>query len=254
MLDYALLGGIVVLAFFAELIDAALGMMYGTILSPLLILFGFDPLITVPALLFSQAIGGLVAAIRHHDHGNANFHLKGEDFKSFLAITIPGLIAVCFGALVALNISKELLKLYIALLVIIVGIVVTFRISSKFSWKKIGIIGFVSAFNKALSGGGFGPFVTGGQVAIGQKSKNAVGITTLAEVPICMGSFIVYFILGGGFDSWAFLGALVIGSVFGGIIGPRITKIADEEKLKLAVGIFALVSGVILLNNVIKIV
>jgi uncharacterized membrane protein YfcA len=254
MFDYTVLAGIVALAFIAELIDASLGMMYGTILSPLLILIGFDPLVSVPALLFSQAVGGLIAATKHHKHGNANLHFTSEDFKSFLTITIPGLLAVCIGALVALNVSKELLKLYIAFLVIIVGIMVTFRISSEFSWKKMGAIGFVSAFNKALSGGGFGPFVTGGQVAIGQKSKNAVGITTLAEVPICMGSFIAYLLLNGGFDSWPFLGALVIGAAVGGALGPRITKAADEEKLKFAVGVFALVSGLILLNSVLGII
>ena len=253
MLDLTVLTGIVVIAFVAELIDASLGMMYGTILSPLLIILGFDPLVTVPALLFSQAVGGFVAATKHHKYGNANLHFTSEDFKSFLMIAGPGLFAVAAGALLALSIPKELLKLYIALLVFIVGIVIIFGIHSRFSWKKMGAIGFISSFNKALSGGGFGPFVTGGQVAVGQKSKNAVGITTLSEVPICMASFVAYFLLKGGFNDWSFLAALVVGAAAGGVIGPRITKIADEEKLKFAVGIFALVSSLILANNVLKI-
>ena len=52
--------------------------------------------------------------------------------------------------------------------------------------------GRVSAFNKALSGGGYGPLVAGGQMAIGIKSKNAVGITDLAEAPICLSGFLVW--------------------------------------------------------------
>lgn len=253
MLDLTVLAGIVFLAFAAELIDASLGMMYGTILSPLLIILGFDPLITVPALLFSQTVGGFIAATRHHKYGNVDFHFTSKNFKSFLMIAGPGLFAIVAGAFLALSIPKELLKLYIALLVFIVGIVILFKVNFKFSWKKLVAIGLVSAFNKALSGGGFGPFVTGGQIAVGQKSKSAVGITTLAEVPICMGSFIAYFLLKGGFDDWPFLAALVVGAAAGGALGPRITKATNEEKLKFAVGIFALVSSLILANSVLHI-
>ena len=48
-------------AFVCEYIDSAIGMGYGTILSPLLIIMGFDPLVAVPAILLSQAFGGLSA-------------------------------------------------------------------------------------------------------------------------------------------------------------------------------------------------
>ena len=42
-------------AVICELIDAALGMLYGTILSPVLIIAGFNPILVVPAILFSGA-------------------------------------------------------------------------------------------------------------------------------------------------------------------------------------------------------
>ncbi|MCK4232918.1 hypothetical protein KAX75_00695, partial [candidate division WOR-3 bacterium] len=57
---------IAALAFCCEYIDSSLGMGYGTILSPVLIIMGFDPLIVVPSILLSQAVGGFTASIFHH--------------------------------------------------------------------------------------------------------------------------------------------------------------------------------------------
>ena len=42
------------LATIGEFIDSGLGMMYGTILSPLLILIGYSPEVVIPSILFSQ--------------------------------------------------------------------------------------------------------------------------------------------------------------------------------------------------------
>ena len=38
-------------AFVCEMIDSSLGMLYGTILSPVLTIVGFDPLVVVPSIL-----------------------------------------------------------------------------------------------------------------------------------------------------------------------------------------------------------
>ncbi|MBA3064617.1 sulfite exporter TauE/SafE family protein, partial [Candidatus Woesearchaeota archaeon] len=64
---------IAIIAFFAEYIDSTLGMGYGTILTPLLLLFGFNPLQVVPAVLLSELITGLLAGFTHHKAGNVNF-------------------------------------------------------------------------------------------------------------------------------------------------------------------------------------
>jgi hypothetical protein len=59
-----------------ECIDASMGMLYGTILSPVLIIAGFEPALVVPSILLSQALGGLTASIFHHKFGNVNLALK----------------------------------------------------------------------------------------------------------------------------------------------------------------------------------
>ena len=70
---------LIVGAFICGFIDSSFGMMYGTILSPALIISGFDPIVVVPAILFSQAIGGSVAGAFHHKLKNADFSLKSKN-------------------------------------------------------------------------------------------------------------------------------------------------------------------------------
>jgi len=56
-----------------EMIDSSIGMMFGTLLTPILILVGYNPVHVIPAILLSQALGGFIASIRHHKLKNADF-------------------------------------------------------------------------------------------------------------------------------------------------------------------------------------
>ena len=57
---------ILIITIFCEFIDASIGMMYGTILTPVLLILGYSVIDIVPAILLSQAIGGFIASIRHN--------------------------------------------------------------------------------------------------------------------------------------------------------------------------------------------
>jgi uncharacterized membrane protein YfcA len=65
--SYLVIAGLVM-----EFIDSALGMMYGTVLSPLLVIMNYSVKIVVPSLLISQAVGGFVASWRHHRLSRVN--------------------------------------------------------------------------------------------------------------------------------------------------------------------------------------
>ncbi len=116
--------------FLGELLDSSLGMLYGTILSPVLIIAGYDPLIVVPSILLTQAVGGLIAAVGHHRLRNADFSIdnvalkrrKGStifsslkkattrDFKIVIVVAVLGIVASVFASLVATSIPKAALK------------------------------------------------------------------------------------------------------------------------------------------------
>ncbi|MFW9922596.1 MAG: sulfite exporter TauE/SafE family protein [Candidatus Thorarchaeota archaeon] len=56
---------IMIIAFACEFMDSSLGMGYGTTLTPVLLIFGFDTMKIVPAVLISEFVTGLVSAIFH---------------------------------------------------------------------------------------------------------------------------------------------------------------------------------------------
>lgn len=241
--------GLAVLAFACELIDSSLGMMYGTILSPVLIIIGFNPLLAVPSILLSQAIGGFTAAVFHHQLGNVYFSRKSIDFKAVCIITIFGIVGVAAALSLALNIPSWVVTVYIGVLVLAMGAIILSKRKFSLSWKKLSVVGFISSFNKAMSGGGFGPVVTTGHIISGIDSKNAVGITTLSEAPICIAAFIGYMLFHPGF-TWNLAIALIVGAGIAATVGPRITSYFPSSRLRTSIGILALVLGVWILAKV----
>ncbi len=257
---------LLVFAFICEYIDASLGMGYGTILAPVLILMGFSLSLAVPAVLISQAFGGLVASIFHHQLKNVSFKANSKDLKLVMIISGFGIIATILAATIAVNIPKTILKTYIGILVFVMGIIILRNKPFTFSWKKMIGVGILSAFNKGMSGGGFGPVVTGGQVLSGNDHRSAVGVTTLAEAPICICGFFAYIIartikeipgsvihmpfsefikkmLSPDMIQWELILALLIGSVIVAPLAAFTTKSIKKEKAFLFIGIFITILG-----------
>jgi len=250
--------------FLGEFIDSSIGMLYGTILSPVLIIAGYDPRVVVPSILLTQAMAGLVAAIGHHRLRNVDFSIdngalkkrKGAGFinslkkamtrdsKVVIVVSVLGILAVVGASLVAVSIPEVALKTYIGVLVLVMGAILVSRSKFTFSWNKILGIGALSAFNKGLSGGGFGPVVTSGQMISGRGSKSAIGATTLSEVPICIAGFLAY-LLRNRMSTWNLVVFLGIGAIVGALVGPHITaKIKSEKGMKIGLGILVIALGI----------
>lgn len=257
-------------AFIAEFIDSSLGMGYGTLLSPFLLALGFSPLLVVPSILITQAVGSLSASFFHHRYGNAQFNLKSknplyifqklrelgiketfhrgvsDDLKKVIFITSLGVIATIFAAVVAINVSKNFINTYIGILVLVMGLLIIMGLNLQYSTKKMFFIGIVSSFNKGFSGGGFGPIVTGGQVVLGQDHKKAIGRTTAAEAPICVTGFFAYF-FANGLSDWSLIFALGAGAILAGLFGPRITNRVNKKSLLIVVSLVMITLGILTL-------
>ena len=117
-----------VLAVVCEYVDASLGMGYGTTLTPLLIIVGFEPLQVVPAVLFGQLIGGVVGGIVHHKVGNIKLDFRQDaelkrrlkwvgyiprsvDAKVVYMLVVCGVIGAVVAVMVAVNIPVKVLRL-----------------------------------------------------------------------------------------------------------------------------------------------
>jgi len=234
------------LAVIMEVIDSGLGMMYGTLLSPILILMGYNPKLVVPSILVSQGLGGVTGSIGHHKRKNSDFSGLTRDMKISLSIIIPGLLACAAGVIAGKLIPTLYMKSYIGILVIAMGGLCLRPIYYTFTWKKMFGVGLLSGFNKAFSGGGFGPVTSTGKILGGVDPKVSVGTTTLAEVPICFVSFLLWLAFGGSLD-WRFPVALSAGALIGGLIGPIVTAKINTKILRYIVGALAVISGIWLL-------
>lgn len=205
---------IALIALACEYVDSTLGMGYGTTLTPLLLLMGYEPLSVVPAILVSELITGISGAISHREAGNIDLSRKSIHLKIALVLGLCSVVGALVAVGIAVSISKEMLTLFIGIIITAVGIVLiaTRGRQFPFSWRKIFALGLVASFNKALSGGGYGPLVMGGQLVSGVEGKPAIGITSLAEGLTCLVG-VILFALAGKFTDLSLTLALVFGAV-----------------------------------------
>jgi len=243
---------IIFLAFICEYVDSSIGMGYGTTLTPLLLLIGYNPLQVVPAVLLSELITGLGAGFAHHKFRNVNLKFGSVDFKIAAVLASGSILGTITAVLVALNLPARYVKIYIGCLVLAMGILILSTLGRifKFSWSKITGIGLIAAFNKGISGGGYGPVVTSGQILSGVHSKNAIGITSLAEGLTCVVGVIAYLIFTNHTIEWTIAPSLILGAVLSVPFAAYTVKKIDGTKLRLIVGIGTLILGILILGKI----
>ena len=110
------------------------------------------------------------------------------------------------------------------------------------SWLRLLVLGLLAAFNKGISGGGYGPIVTSGQIVTGIDARSAIGITSLAEGIVSIVSVIMYVLIGTGID-WSLSLSLTIGVAFSTPVAAFIVSKAGSRKIRLAIGITTLLLG-----------
>jgi uncharacterized membrane protein YfcA len=242
---------LIILAFICELVDSSLGMGYGTTLTPVLMIFGFSPLVIVPSILLSELISGISAGLAHHKAGNVCFNRGSIHLKICIVLVLCSIFGASIAVFVAINIPSTWLKIYIGLLVLVMGFLVLLTINKdfRFSWIKISGLGLIAAFNKGMSGGGYGPVVTGGQILSGVKGNNAVGITSLAEGLTCFVGVIV-FIVSPEVVDWMLAPSLIVGALLSVPFSTIIVKKLPTKMLKISIGLLTITLGFITLIKI----
>lgn len=235
---------VVILAFLLEVVDASMGMGYGTILTPALLMIGFDPLQVVPAVLVSQLAGDFLGAFFHHKFKNVNLSIGSKHFKVAMTLSFLGLIGSTIAVAIAANLPKLLLSLYIGTLFAFTGLMVLITKNKNygFSWTRLLGLGSLAAFNKGISGGGYGPLVTSGQILAGVKARSAIGIISLAEGVTCVAAVLMYVLIGRNID-WLLSILLSVGVVLSAPLAAFIVRKIESRKLRLVIGISTLLLG-----------
>jgi uncharacterized membrane protein YfcA len=232
-----------------EYLDSSLGMGYGTTLTPLLLLAGFAPLEIVPAILLSEALTGAAAGLLHQRDGNVDFLSDTRARRTALLLTALSAVGAIAAAALAVRVSRELLTLFIATIIIAMGIVILFTLNRPFRYRPAGIVGIgaVAAFNKGLSGGGYGPLVTAGQVVSGLPPKHAVAISSVAESFTCVVGLAAYLALGREIH-WGLTLPLVAGALMSVPVATLTVRRMPDKALRAAVGVITLALGALAMS------
>lgn len=151
-------------------------------------MFGYDPKVVVPAILFSEMVSGLWGGSWHAKYGNVSWRTVGLTLAGSLAAM--GLATYVMGT----YLSPSTLKQVIAVFTVIMGIFVVVR---SFMIKRLerihlenhrwlfSLLGFLIGYQKGTSGGNYGPFSVTGYMVLGLPAATAIGTTTVAEGIAC---------------------------------------------------------------------
>ncbi|MBD3228632.1 MAG: TSUP family transporter [Candidatus Lokiarchaeota archaeon] len=238
-----------ILGFTTAFMDSALGMGYG-LLTPMLMLLNLEPVLIVPILLLTQMIIGFSSTFFHQRLKNVSLEKKSFDTKVTIVFTASGVIGMVLALIFAVNLSEIFMTFYIGLMLVFIGILTLFKVKFKFSWSKLYAISVVSGFNKAISGGGYGPLVTLGQIMTGRDLRSSIGVTEFSEAFLSGLSFIFYCCFT-GFGSYKLTIPLMIVLIITGIvatpIGAQFTKKMKRKHTKIVIGTLSIVLGIITL-------
>jgi uncharacterized protein len=180
----------------------------------------------------------------HHREGNVDFLRDANARRTTMLLASLSGVGALIAACVAMSIPKFWLGMSIAFIILSMGVIILATRNRSIRYRAGGIIalGIVAAFNKGLSGGGYGPLVTSGQVVSGLPARNAVAITSVAESVTCLVALAAYLALGSAI-AWDLIIPLVSGAILSVPMATFTVRRFSETSLRSVVGIATLMLG-----------
>ncbi|RIP34813.1 sulfite exporter TauE/SafE family protein [Staphylococcus gallinarum] len=237
--------------FLAQLIDGSLGMGFGASSSSILLTFGVAPAIASATIHFSEI--ATTAA-------SGTSHLKFENVHkpTLIKLAIPGAITAFIGAAFLSNIHSDLIKPFIAVFLLSMGLYILYQFlfkrnqqlsdeinpdkGSRFSMIPQGL---VAGFLDAVGGGGWGPVNTPLLLASKRlEPRYAIGTVSASEFFVTISASLGFIIfLGWDQINWALVISLSVGGMLAAPIAAWFVKILPMNILAVCV------SGLIIFTN-----
>lgn len=195
-------------------------------------------------VLFSEFITGILAGLLHHEFENVDLRPGTRDFKVILVMTLLSIVGVVIAVLISVSLPTWAVKAYIGIVVLGIGISILLNHKRRiaFSWKRIAGLGLLASFNKGISGGGYGPVVTGGQVLAGMESRRAVAIASMAE-GITSAVGVSIYLLSGVSINMDLASSLLIGAVLSVPLAAYFIKRVSMGRLTLTIVVMSTALG-----------
>ena len=227
----------VLAGFVAQLIDGALGMAYGVSASSLLSVFGVSPQVVSATVHAAECFTTGASGISHHAFGNV-------DKVLFRRLLIPAVIGAVVGAYVLTSIDGKVLKPYISVYLVVMGVVIIAKAFTRVPPRKVTThlapLGFFGALVDAMCGGGWGPIVASNLIIRGNDTRITVGSVNAVEFFVTLAASITFF-LPIGLTHWNIILALAIGGVIAAPLAAWAAKHIPHKPFMVIVGLLIVV-------------
>lgn len=241
----------IALGFFAQLIDGALGMAYGLIVTTTLLSLGSTPALASASVHAAEVVTTGLAGASHVWHRNI-------DWALFRRLAPAGVAGGIVGAYILVGLPENWLKVFVTLYLIVMTAMITHRVLTSKQAQKgtkaereqrapTAIVGGAGGFLDAVGGGGWGPIVTSTLLARGDHPRRTIGSASLAEFFLTAAISVTFLF---NLNLWDYLQpvlGLVIGGAFAAPLAGYLSRALPPRVLMTAV---ALVIGVLSLVNV----
>ena len=237
----ALLGSV------AQLVDGTLGMAYGVTATTALLITGITPAVASASVHLAEVGTTLASGLSHWRFGNV-------DWRVVALIGVPGGVGAFAGATFLSNLSTESASLWVAGLLLLLGVYILARfatgkvravIQGKVGGKFLGPLGLVAGFIDATGGGGWGPVATSSLLGSGKlEPRRTVGSVSAAEFIVSVAASIGFlFGLGGSNIPLRIVAALLIGGVIAAPLAAWLVSRLATRWLGVGVGLVLILTN-----------
>ena len=234
----------VVVGFFAQIVDGALGMAYGVTSNSMLLGLGVSSAISSASVHFAEIFTTLISGFSHFKLGNVDKSL----FKKLL---IPGIIGGVTGAYLLTQIPSNIIKPIIGVYLGLMGIRILLKVFQsngkirEFFVRKrhFFLLGLLGGFFDAMGGGGWGPIVTTTLVADGKSPRHTVGSVNASEFFVTVAEVAAFLTLISQFNWYVILG-LIVGGGCAAPLAALVTKKLNAKFLMLILGILIIILSI----------
>jgi len=202
-----------IVGFIAQMIDGGLGMAYGVSSNSVLLALGIPPKLASASVHAAEVVTTAISGFSH-------FHVGNVDKKLAVRLILPGMIGAVAGAYLLTQVDGDVIKPWIAIYLLIMGMVILIRAFTKIvdAEMKKGLhlpLASAGGFFDAIGGGGWGPIVTTTLVAAGKRPRFAIGSVNLSEFFVTLSSSVTFILAIGSLGEYwrVILGLLLGGAV-----------------------------------------
>jgi len=231
----------ILIGFFAQLVDGALGMAFGVLSTSSLLAFGVPPATASAMTHVAEVFTTAASGASHVWHRNVNWGLVAR-------LAPAGMIGGAVGAYLLSSLDPDFIRPFVSIYLMLIGVFIMFK-AFRPLWPRevhdwvVPFVGGGGGVLDAMGGGGWGPVVTGSLIGRGHEPRRVIGSTNLTEFLVTV-TISVTFVLSLGWSEMHSAIGLIIGGVLAAPLGGYIVSRVPTRPIMVAVGIIIIASTI----------